>query len=99
MKRLFTFTALVMLLLAGSKVGAADGLSPEDEAFLRGLSQDYFKITSSIFVSFTSQTGVTQGGFVLDGEAGEDFKMDVVTLRLRYFFSTQEISILPFLKL
>lgn len=59
-----------MLLLAGTAVGATDGLSPEDEAFLRGISQDYFKITSSIFISFTSQTGVTQGGFVFDGEAG-----------------------------
>ena len=99
MKHLFFLAALAMMLLAGATVGAADGLSPEEESYLRGISQDYFQITSSIFISFTSQTGVTQGGFVFDGEAGDDFKMDVVKVPLRYYFSPPESRIRPFLKL
>ncbi|WP_028571964.1 Solitary outer membrane autotransporter beta-barrel domain [Desulfonatronum lacustre] len=98
MKHLFSLTALVVLLLMVPRVGMAEELPPDLEAYIRGFSQDYFKITSSIFVSFTSQTGVTQGGFVFVDEAGDDFKMDVVKAPLRYYFSPPESRTRPFLK-
>lgn len=98
MKLFIALAALAMLLSTGAMVAATESLSPEEEAYLRGISQDYFKITSSIFVSFTSQTGVTQGGFVFDGEAGDDFKMDVVKAPLRYYFAPPESRTRPFLK-
>lgn len=99
MKRFSFIGVLLLLLLMAPKAGMADELPPDLEADMRGLSQEYFKITSSIFVSFTSQTGVTQGGFVFDGDAGEDFKLDVFKAPFRYYFEPPEKRIRPFLKL
>lgn len=99
MKHFFSLSVLLTVLLMGSTGGAVNGLSPEEEAYFRGISQDFFKISSSILVSFTSQTGVTQGGFVFEGQAGEDFKLDVFKAPMRYYFSPPESQVRPFLKL
>ncbi|WP_153306968.1 Solitary outer membrane autotransporter beta-barrel domain [Desulfonatronum thioautotrophicum] len=100
MQRWFLMVVLLSLFVVQTgKFAQAQQLSGDVLEEFRAEMQDFFKFTSSILITFTSQTGVTQGNFVFSSDIDEDYSLKVFKAPLRYYLVPAENRLRPFVTL
>ncbi|TVQ96139.1 MAG: hypothetical protein EA399_16460, partial [Desulfovibrionales bacterium] len=84
MQRWFLMVVLLSLfVIQAGKFAQAQELPADALEEFRAEMQDFFKFTSSILITFTSQTGVTQGRFVFSSDFDEDYSLNPSLLEAR----------------
>lgn len=99
--RMYRWLVVIALMGMGmiqmERPADAQQLPPDILAEFRAEMQDFFKFTSSILITFTAQTGVTQGSLVFSSDHDEDYSLKVFKAPLQYYFAPPESRLRPFL--